>query len=249
MPGEDPNLPFPTERSRSGAARWGFSRCSWELPVPLPAPAVPGEAPWCPAGAERGLSSSPEFIVIHNGIITNYKDLRKFLVSPPARPHSGPAHGPTHGPTRTRTLTVPPPLLHSHSRSLTPPIRSPPVVPSRFALALLTLTLLLTFWHCHPPFPPCLTHTHPPTPQLTLLPPLHHPPLTLTFPLALLRYPHSSLTLPHPSHAPPLTPPLTLHSHSPTCTCFPKLPPPTHTQTPPHTPPLTLALFPLPHLS
>lgn len=26
-------------------------------------------------------SSSAEFIVIHNGIITNYKDLRKFLVS------------------------------------------------------------------------------------------------------------------------------------------------------------------------
>lgn len=39
----------------------------------------------CQAGVgvrlSRAFPLSPEFIVIHNGIITNYKDLQKFLVS------------------------------------------------------------------------------------------------------------------------------------------------------------------------
>lgn len=72
----------------------------------------------CQAGAGTGLSRafplSPEFIVIHNGIITNYKDLRKFLVSDPwgLRPSLL-----SHSPLLSHPSWLTPPLVFSLSLS------------------------------------------------------------------------------------------------------------------------------------
>lgn len=79
----------------SGACRGFGSPGTTEVTVipPIPSHANGAEQGMAPGGEmcfillRLGLSwafpVSPEFIVIHNGIITNYKDLRKFLVSDP----------------------------------------------------------------------------------------------------------------------------------------------------------------------
>lgn len=132
-------------------------------------------------GLVPGLSGafplSAEFIVIHNGIITNYKDLRKFLVSDPGV---------------CVTLTPSHSLLLPHASPLTPPLvfsrsvshsHSPthiPTPPLTFALFMFppsyfcTHTPLLTLSHCYSEhiltliphsLPTSLTLAHSPSPS------------------------------------------------------------------------------------
>lgn len=205
----------------------------------------------CQAGAGTGLSRafplSPEFIVIHNGIITNYKDLQKFLVSDPWGGETLPPFPlpfaltpfPAHSPSCILTLishlhSTLALFLHSHCST-----HSSLISDSDFP------THISSYLHS-------CSHTHifslPPIFALPLLPlhsqtlPLCEYILTFASPIPSLPHSHS----PHsPTHiltftlttllTPPTSTPSSSPTHSPTET-FPLKPPPfvPPTPTPPH---------------
>lgn len=121
-------------------------------------------------GLNRAFPLSPEFIVIHNGIITNYKDLQKFLVSDPwgVRPSLF-----SHSPLLSHLSQLTPPLVFS----LLFPVYIPCLPCSFTHVAPLTLHSSLTvISHSHylsPPF--MLLHSYFCTPPIFTLPllPLH----------------------------------------------------------------------------
>lgn len=129
----------------------------------------------CQAGAGTGLSRafplSPEFIVIHNGIITNYKDLRKFLVSGPwgLRPSLL-----SHSPLLSHPSWLTPPLVFSLSLSH---LHSPLVPFLHSHCSTHSSLISQSFPHSHSLPPPfvfphsyfcTLTHIFTRTPSLTL---------------------------------------------------------------------------------
>lgn len=128
-------------------------------------------------GLSGAFALSPEFIVIHNGIITNYKDLRKFLVSDvcvtltPALPlTSALTHFPAHFPTRIPPLTprLSHPLPHSHSLSsiCVPPLIFPLTLShSQSSTYTLALALLLCEYVLPHPLPTSLTLPHSQSPR------------------------------------------------------------------------------------